>query len=154
MSKVGIYIGKAKECELAVLLVDRWDMLPDFGSPERGPSMEELNIPVWGGCWQAASRGSSPLLIVVVDELTGLVMLPPSTSLLKDVLLGWLLLTASVVEDTIEFSNTASSLGAYKSPESYNPTYFRILTPNIYLHSPCIHNIHFFFFTFLVNAFL
>ena len=112
-------MGNANEWELAVLPVDRWDTLPDFGiGPEIGPTVKELNSSVdWGGSWQVANcwNWSSLLLIVVTDELKWLVMLPSSISLFEYVLLVWLLLSiASVANDTIEFANNASLFGVYK----------------------------------------
>ena len=93
--KEGIYMGNANEWELALLLVDRWDILPD-----------------WGGCWQAAHCWDSSLvLLVVLAKSRLLVIFSSSSSLLEYVLLGSI---ASVVDDTIEFAEPASLLGAYK----------------------------------------
>lgn len=115
-------MGNANEWELALLLVDRWDTLPD-----------------WGGCWQAAHWWDSSLvLVVMLAKSRLLVIFSSSSSLLEYVLLGSI---ASVVDDTIEFAEPASFLGAYKLSKVKIVSFFWERTPKIYLQFLHIHNI-------------
>jgi len=79
------------------------------------------------------------VLVVVLAKSRLLVIFSSSSSLLEYVLLGSI---ASVVDDTIEFAEPASLLGAYKLSKVKIFSFFEKELQKIYLQFLHIHNIN------------